>query len=94
MISSQKTLKSDFNPTVVNGERRDTKNSYPRIFNDDGEEVFMAGQWVIAGTYRQVDSSRIVTLEMPGVLPPSFDGRRAEYCRVERPWVTLNTGLR
>ena len=91
MISSQKIIKSEFNHTMVNGERRETKNTYPRIFNDDGEEVFMAGQWAIAGTYRQVDSSRIITLEVAGILPPSFDGRRAEYCRVERPWMSLGS---
>lgn len=88
MISSQKTVKAEFNTTLINGERREAISTYPRIFNDDGEEVFMAGQWVVAGTYRQVDSPRIVTLETPGLLPPSFDGRRAEYCRLERPWAT------
>lgn len=58
-----------------------------RYFNDDGEEVFTAGQWATPGTYRQIDSPRILVLEVAGVLPPSFDGRRAEYCRIERPWV-------
>lgn len=90
MISSEKV----FDPSSwrVNADFRETEKSRPRIFNDNGEEVFVAGQWVLAGTYRQEDSTRIVVLEKPGPLPPSFDGRRAEYCRIERPWVTWSNG--
>ncbi len=88
MISSEKTIKMDTLPTLLKAERREALVSYPRVFNDDGEEVFMAGQWATPGTYRQVDSSRVITLDVAGLLPPSFDGRRAQYCRIERPWIT------
>ncbi|HEX2916639.1 MAG TPA: hypothetical protein VH186_38115 [Chloroflexia bacterium] len=61
-----------------------------RIFNDYGEEIFVVGQWVPAGTYQLIDSTKIINLDKPGFLPPSFDGRRAEYLRVERPWIVMN----
>jgi hypothetical protein len=86
MISRQETLRAEFTHAFVAPERREVLHSHPRMFNDDGEEVFVAGQWVPAGTYRLVDSYKTVTLEAAGLLPPSFDGRRAEYCRLERPW--------
>lgn len=63
--------------------------SPPRIFNDDGEEIFLAGQWARAGTYRLMESNRIVQHLADGPLPPSFDGHRAEYCRFEQPWINL-----
>ena len=63
----------------------------PRIFNDDGEEVFMAGQWAKAGLYRQVDTTKIIQHQADGPLPASFDGHRAEYCRFEQPWITMNS---
>jgi hypothetical protein len=58
-----------------------------RIFNDYGEELFTAGQLVPAGTYLDVESGRQVTLELPGMLPASLNGRRAFYSRLERPWI-------
>ncbi|MDB5079483.1 MAG: hypothetical protein JWP00_1407 [Chloroflexi bacterium] len=61
-----------------------------RIFNDDGEEIFMAGQWARAGHYRQVDSTKIIHHKADGPLPASCDGHRAEYCRFERPWINLS----
>lgn len=57
------------------------------IYNDYGEELFTAGQVVIAGTYLEVDSGRQVILDRAGPLPASFNGRRAFYSRLERPWV-------
>ena len=85
MISSEKMI--GFSRGRVTSTLRPVAPS-ERIFSDDGEEVFIAGQVVPAGTYRQLDSPRFVTLEVAGPLSPSFDGRRAEYCRVERPWIT------
>ncbi len=64
-----------------------------RLLNDDGEEIFLVGQLVSAGTYRQLDSARVITLEGTGPLPPSFDGRRAEYVRVERPWINITVPI-
>lgn len=86
MISSEKLVSPGRRPKQTEIDRPPL-----RVFNDYGEEVFSVGQWASAGTYRQVDSARIITLEEAGPLPPSFDGRRAEYCRIERPWATATT---
>lgn len=64
------------------------QRNQPRIFNDYGEEIFLPGTWVQAGIYRQVDTSKVIVMREAGLLPPSFDGRRAEYCRIEKPWIT------
>jgi len=56
--------------------------------NEDGEEVFRAGQFAPAGTYLDTDNGRQVTLENNGLLPASLDGRRAYYKRYERTWGT------
>lgn len=87
MISSETLVAS---PTMyVSGESVQTEQrSQPRIFNDYGEEIFLPGMWVQAGIYRQVDTTKVVIMREAGMLPPSFDGRRAEYCRIEKPWVT------
>jgi hypothetical protein len=69
---------------------RDKVLESPRLFNDDGEEIFLAGQWAKAGHYRQLDSPRIIQHHNDGPLPASFDGHRAEYCRFEQPWINLN----
>lgn len=57
------------------------------LHGDDGEEIYKAGQFVRAGCYIDVDSMRQVYLENSGNLPASFDGRRALYRRLERPWM-------
>lgn len=62
-----------------------------RIFNDDGEEIFLAGQWAKAGLYRLLDSTRVVQHKVDGLLPASCDGHRAEYCRFEQPWINMNS---
>lgn len=59
------------------------------IFNDYGEEIFVAGQWAKAGYYRVSDSNRVIHHKADGPLPASFDGHRAEYCRHEQPWINL-----
>ncbi len=84
MISSESFV--DSKHAYFAPERKEVLRSRPRTFSDDGEEVFLVGEWVPAGTYRLIDSSKTLILEKAGPLPPSFDGRRAEYCRVERPW--------
>lgn len=61
------------------------------IFNDYGEEILMAGQWAKAGHYRMLDSTRIIHHKADGPLPASLDGHRAEYCRFEQPWISLNS---
>ncbi len=92
MISSERYVPSAQPSYKVDKAKGGRTVPTVRVFNDDGEEVFSAGQLVPAGTYRLVDSTRMLVLEEPGYLPASFDGRRAEYCRVERPWVTKGIG--
>lgn len=45
-------------------------------------EIFVAGQCVSAGTYRERETQREVLIEQPGYLPASLDGRVACYERV------------
>jgi hypothetical protein len=83
MINTQEKPIPTASVNFVNEQARQ-----PRLFNDYGEEIFLPGMWVTAGIYRQVDTAKVVIMREAGILPPSFDGRRAEYCRIERPWVT------
>jgi hypothetical protein len=64
------------------------KLTFEPQLNEDGEEVFRAGQFAPAGTYLDTDNGRQVTLEINGPLPASLDGRRAYYRRYERAWGT------
>lgn len=43
------------------------------------EDLFLAGERVPAGTYREVDSGRDICLEGEDYLPASLDGRVACY---------------
>ncbi|HLK57526.1 MAG TPA: hypothetical protein VKU00_13245 [Chthonomonadaceae bacterium] len=45
-------------------------------------ELFLAGEYVLAGIYRQVDSHREILLEEEGYLPASLDGKVACYHRI------------
>jgi hypothetical protein len=51
----------------------------------DGE-VFLAGERVAPGVYRQIGSRREVCLDQEDVLPASLDGRVACYERVQHTW--------
>lgn len=57
-----------------------------RIAEDHAEEVYLAGEKVLPGIYRQVGSIREVQLETEDVLPASLDGRVACYMRVNHTW--------
>ncbi|HZT41011.1 MAG TPA: hypothetical protein VFA07_02420 [Chthonomonadaceae bacterium] len=54
------------------------------------EELFLAGEKVQPGLYRQLGSGREVRLEEEDVLPASFDGRVACYMRVQNTWSQLS----
>ena len=56
----------------------------------DGE-IYLAGQRVPAGRYRQIESGREVVLPAEDLLPGSLDGRVACYERV--PFAQLVTHL-
>jgi hypothetical protein len=89
MISSDNTGRSS--QQVQFRSRTPEQVKYERIYNDYGEELFTAGQIVLAGTYLEVDGNRQVTLDLPGPLPASLNGRRAYYSRLERPWANALT---
>ncbi|HZO91797.1 MAG TPA: hypothetical protein VFB38_26000 [Chthonomonadaceae bacterium] len=54
-----------------------------------GEELFLAGEKVRPGIYRQVGGGREVHLEQEDFLPASLDGRVACYKRVKNTWAQI-----
>jgi len=50
------------------------------------DEVFLAGERVPSGVYRQIGGSREVRLDHEDFLPASLDGRVACYMRVHPTW--------
>ena len=50
------------------------------------EDLFLAGEKVRAGVYRQIGGEREVRLDHEDVLPASLDGRVACYTRVSSTW--------
>lgn len=53
------------------------------------EELFLPGERVTPGIYRQVGCSREIRLEQEDYLPASLDGRVACYLRVNNTWSEL-----
>jgi hypothetical protein len=51
-----------------------------------GEELFLAGERVLPGIYRQVGGGREIRLDEEDFLPASLDGRVACYMRVKNTW--------
>jgi hypothetical protein len=56
------------------------------------DELYLAGQSVPSGLYRDTDSGREVHLEQPDYLPASLDGRVAVYTCVEYTWHLYQAG--
>ncbi len=54
-----------------------------------GEEIYLAGERVLPGTYRQVGGMREVRLDHEDILPASLDGRVACYMRISNTWGQL-----
>ena len=54
------------------------------------DELFLAGERVRPGTYRQVGGMREVLLEQEDFLPASLDGRVACYMLVHDTWEQLS----
>lgn len=54
------------------------------------DELFLAGEKVRPGTYRQVGGVRQVLVEQEDFLPASLDGRVACYMRVQDTWEQLS----
>ena len=51
-----------------------------------GDDLFLAGEKVEAGTYRQIGGGREIRLDKDDFLPASLDGRVACYMRVNSTW--------
>jgi hypothetical protein len=54
------------------------------------EELYLAGERVPSGTYKQLGSSRVIRVEEEDALPASLDGRVACYVRVQHTWAQMN----
>jgi hypothetical protein len=50
------------------------------------EELFLAGEKVRPGIYRQLESAREIRLDKEDILPASLDGRVACYMRIRSTW--------
>lgn len=62
-----------------------SKSEYRRLDSEAGE-LYLAGQAVPPGIYRQIGTGRILRLDTRDILPASLDGRVACYERVETTW--------
>ena len=54
------------------------------------DEVFLAGERVPSGVYKQIGGDREVNLDHEDFLPASLDGRVACYMRVQNAWNQIN----
>jgi hypothetical protein len=57
-------------------------NNLPEFREDT---LYLAGERVAPGLYRQIDGSRELPFEQEGYLPASLDGRVACYTRIRQP---------
>jgi hypothetical protein len=51
--------------------------------------LYLAGERVLPGTYRQIGSGREIRLDTEDFLPASLDGHVACYRRMEHTWRQL-----
>ena len=49
-------------------------------------EIYLAGERVAPGNYKQIDGHRRICLDHEDVLPASLDGRVACYERLQYTW--------
>jgi hypothetical protein len=54
------------------------------------DELFLAGERVPSGIYKQIGGTREVRLEHEDFLPASLDGRVACYTRIDSVWSYAN----
>lgn len=59
---------------------------WQRSEHEGVEELYLAGEKVLPGVYRQIGGSREVRFEKEDILPASLDGRVACYMRVRHLW--------
>ena len=58
--------------------------------DSSGDELFLAGERVLPGLYRQINGRREIRLETEDILPASLDGQVACYMRVHRTWAQMS----
>jgi hypothetical protein len=56
-----------------------------------GDELFLAGEKVMPGIYRQIGGGREIRLDTEDFLPASLDGRVACYMRVRNTWAQMSS---
>ncbi len=54
------------------------------------DELFLAGERVPSGIYKQIDGGREIEIKGEDFLPASLDGRVACYMRVNNTWSQLS----
>ena len=58
--------------------------------DENAEQVYLAGEKVLPGVYRQIGSVREICLEAEDILPASLDGRVACYMRINYTWAQMS----
>jgi hypothetical protein len=53
------------------------------------DEIYLAGEKVPSGVYKQLGGGREIKLEKEDFLPASLDGRVACYMRIHNTWQQL-----
>ena len=56
------------------------------------DEVFVAGEKVEPGLYKQIGGTRMINLDTEDILPATCDGKVACYRRIEATWGTIQAG--
>lgn len=51
------------------------------IENELGKRIYLAGECVPSGTYKQIGGWRVISLKRSDYLPASLDGQVASYVR-------------
>lgn len=55
------------------------------------DELFLAGERVPRGTYKQLGSNRCLVLDQDDTLPATMDGRVACYVRMDHAWEPIHS---
>lgn len=53
------------------------------VLDESSAELYLAGELVASGTYRNIDSGRVLRLPEGGHLPASLDGKVACFRRIQ-----------
>ena len=57
---------------------------------ENADDLYLAGEKVLPGIYRQIGSGREIQLEAEDILPGSLDGRVACYMRIHNTWAQVS----